>query len=98
MPCETNRLRAPRTRHPITAWARDRSLPPAGAGAADRPHAATAPPASAVEITLFAKVGGPLTKRIRLDGAGNVVTDGSACVMAEGRAERVRLAGPEDFA
>jgi hypothetical protein len=51
-----------------------------------------------VELTLLTKAGGPLTKRIALDAAGHVVSDGSACVMAEGRAERLRLAGPADLA
>jgi hypothetical protein len=41
-----------------------------------------------IEITVFEKTGGPLTKKIRLDG-GKVISDGSACLMAEGTARRV---------
>jgi hypothetical protein len=37
-------------------------------------------------ITVFTKVGGPLTKRISLDD-GKVKADGSACFMTEGEAE-----------
>jgi hypothetical protein len=37
------------------------------------------------ELTLLTKAGGPLTKRIALDAAGRVASDGAACVMAEGR-------------
>ncbi len=36
---------------------------------------------------------GPLTKQIYLAPDGTLVKDGSACVMAHGRAERVRVAG-----
>jgi hypothetical protein len=45
-----------------------------------------------LEITGFSKTGGPLTKRIRLDECGKVVSDGSACVMGCAAAGRVRLA------
>ena len=44
-----------------------------------------------IEFTLFTKAGGPLTKRIALDATGKVVSDGSACVMAHGTAERVKV-------
>ncbi len=50
------------------------------------------------ELTLLTKSAGPLTKRIAFDAAGRVASDGSACVMAEGRAERLPLAGPADLA
>src|SRR6185369_8207093 len=40
-----------------------------------------------------AKDGGPLTKQISLSPDGTLVKDGSACVMAHGTAERVRVAG-----
>jgi hypothetical protein len=39
------------------------------------------------EIVLFRKEGGPLTKTIKLNGTG-VVSDGSACYMARGTAQR----------
>jgi hypothetical protein len=42
-----------------------------------------------IELTKFKKAGGPLTKRIYLDDDGRVKSDGSACVMAQGTAERV---------
>jgi hypothetical protein len=46
-----------------------------------------------VELTKFTKIGGPLTKRISLAPDGALVSDGSACVMTHGTAERVRIAG-----
>ena len=46
-----------------------------------------------IELTRLTKNGGPLTKRIFLSPDGTLVKDGSACVMAHGTAERVRLAG-----
>jgi hypothetical protein len=46
-----------------------------------------------IEITRLEKVGGPLTKSIRLSSDGGLISDGSACVMSRGRAQRVRLAG-----
>ena len=48
--------------------------------------------ASNFEITVFSKVGGQLlTKKISLSEDGNVIADGSACRMSNGRAERMRL-------
>jgi hypothetical protein len=44
-----------------------------------------------IEITRLAKTGGPLTKRIFLNQDGKLVSDGSACVMSRGRAQRVHL-------
>jgi hypothetical protein len=41
-----------------------------------------------LEITVFAKTGGPLTKRISLAADGSIKSDGSACVMAKGSARR----------
>jgi hypothetical protein len=38
------------------------------------------------EFTIFAKSGGPLTKRISLAPDGSVKSDGAACVMAHGAA------------
>ena len=46
-----------------------------------------------IELTRLTKDGGPLTKQISLSPDGTLVKDGSACVMAHGTAERVRLAG-----
>jgi hypothetical protein len=43
---------------------------------------------SAVTLTLFTKIGGPLTKRIYLGAGGRVVSDSSACVMSSGHAHR----------
>ena len=42
-----------------------------------------------IELTGFAKHGGPLTKRISLGADGTVCSDGSLCVMAAGSARRV---------
>jgi hypothetical protein len=51
-----------------------------------------------LEITVFTKSGGPLSKRISLNGDGTVKSDGSACVMMRGRARRAHLAGVHDLA
>jgi hypothetical protein len=50
-----------------------------------------------IEITVFEKTGGPLTKKINLDN-GKVVSDGSACVMSEGTARRVVIDNIEALA
>jgi hypothetical protein len=44
------------------------------------------------ELTVFEKSGGPLTKHIGLSPDGSVKSDGSACLMASGVAQRLRLA------
>ena len=54
---------------------------------------AKAPPPLEIELTRLTKDGGPLTKQISLSPDGTLVKDGSACVMAHGTAERVRVAG-----
>ena len=46
---------------------------------------------TAVELTGFTNSNGPLTKRISLAPDGSVKSDGSACVMARGTAQRVRI-------
>jgi len=51
----------------------------------------------ASEFTVFAKSGGPLTKRISLVADGSLKSDGSACVMACGSARRVHIAGASDL-
>ena len=51
------------------------------------------PPPLEIELTRLTKDGGPLTKQISLSPDGELVKDGSACVMAHGTAERVRVAG-----
>jgi hypothetical protein len=48
--------------------------------------------ATPVEITLFSKSDGPLTKEIRLEESGDVKSDGSACVMSRGVAHRAPIA------
>jgi hypothetical protein len=55
-------------------------------------------PAEGFEITLFTKQGGPLTKVISLAPDGTLNKDGSACRMARGTAERVRIANVHEFA
>src|SRR5215831_3461261 len=50
------------------------------------------PQATGIELTKLTKVGGPLTKKISLSPDGTLVKDGSACVIARGTAERVRVA------
>src|SRR5262245_8382861 len=49
------------------------------------------------EITVFAKAGGPLTKRISLAPDGALKSDGAACVMASGKARRASLASVLDL-
>jgi hypothetical protein len=44
-----------------------------------------------MEITRFTKAGGPLTKRISLTDDGMLKSDGSACVMSRGIAERIEI-------
>jgi hypothetical protein len=51
-----------------------------------------------IEITVYSKDGGPLTKRISLDADGKVASDGSACIMAKGKAKRARIASVNDLA
>ena len=51
-----------------------------------------------IELTVFGKEGGPLTKRIWLcEEDGSVKSDGSQCIMARGRARRVVLERMQDF-
>jgi hypothetical protein len=52
----------------------------------------------ASEFTVFAKSGGPLTKRISLAADGSLKSDGSACVMAQGAARRVHITSVSDLA
>jgi hypothetical protein len=52
---------------------------------------------NSIELVLFTKSGGPLTKRISLVD-DKVKADASACSMASGQARRVRLGGLEDLA
>ncbi len=51
-----------------------------------------------IEITRLAKTGGPLTKRISLNAEGKLISDGSACVMSRGHAQRVHLDCLSQFA
>jgi hypothetical protein len=50
-----------------------------------------------IEITIFAKSGGPLTKRISLAADGSLKSDGAACVMANGKARRASIASVCDL-
>jgi hypothetical protein len=49
-----------------------------------------------IEIVVFTKAGGPLTKQISLVD-GKIVSDGSPCRMGRGRARRVRVSSLEDL-
>jgi hypothetical protein len=51
-----------------------------------------------MEITVFRKSNGILSKRISLSKAGKVRADGSECRMTEGGARRVRLNGSASLA
>jgi hypothetical protein len=44
-----------------------------------------------LEMTLIEKTGGALTKKISLNGGGEVKSDGSACIMMNGTATRLKL-------
>lgn len=57
-----------------------------------------ADPDPRIEITRFTKIGGPLTKRIKIDDDGKLISDGSRCVMHKGVAQRVVLPSLADFA
>jgi len=50
------------------------------------------------QITRFTKTGGPLTKRISLAADGSLDSDGSACLMTKGTAERVPVSGVSELA
>jgi hypothetical protein len=54
--------------------------------------------AAGIELTKFSKVGGLLTKRISLTPDGKLLSHGSACVMSDGTAERVRIASVGELA
>jgi hypothetical protein len=51
-----------------------------------------------IEITVFAKRNGPLTKRISLDTNGKPNSNGAACVMAHGTARRAPITDVHEFA
>jgi hypothetical protein len=51
-----------------------------------------------LEITLLEKTGGILTKKIKLDDTGKLVSNGSACTMSTGTAHRLRLNDLSDLA
>ena len=52
----------------------------------------------AITLTVFRKDGGPLTKRLSIDEAGALVSDGSACRMSHGTAQSVSVTSMEEFA
>jgi hypothetical protein len=54
-------------------------------------------PGNQPEIVLLTKVGGPLTKQIRLDQDGRIESDGSACVMSRGTAHRTPVSDIEQL-
>jgi hypothetical protein len=51
-----------------------------------------------IQLTHFAKTGGPLTKRISLAPDGSLRSDGSECIMGKGTAKRVVCATLHEFA
>jgi hypothetical protein len=51
-----------------------------------------------IQLTHFAKTGGPLTKRISLAADGSLRSDGSECIMRKGTAKRVVCATLHEFA
>ena len=65
---------------------------------AARARCATSMNRNQIEITGFAKSGGPLTKRITVAADGSLHSDGSACVMSAGSACRLRFDTLDGFA
>jgi hypothetical protein len=61
-------------------------------------HCETDQTSAPIEITVFTKSNGPLTKRISLNNGGGIKSDGSACVMSSGRAQRMWISGVQEFA
>jgi hypothetical protein len=53
---------------------------------------------TAGELTILTKADGPLTKRISLAEDGSVKSDGSACLMSRGIAQRIEVAGVDELA
>jgi hypothetical protein len=51
-----------------------------------------------LQVTIFAKRDGPLTKLISLGPDGKIISDGSACVMSRGKARRVELSSAQQLA
>jgi hypothetical protein len=51
----------------------------------------------AFEVSAIRKLGGPLSKRIWIDDAGHLKSDGSQCVMTSGRASRLPLSDIGDL-
>jgi hypothetical protein len=51
-----------------------------------------------IEITLLAKTGGPLTKRISISPDGSLCSDGSACIMSTGAGTRTIFDSLDAFA
>ena len=51
-----------------------------------------------IELTRLTKIGGPLTKRIELSADGKLISEGSACIMSSGCAQRVRFDRLDDVA
>jgi hypothetical protein len=51
-----------------------------------------------IQLTHFAKTGGPLTKPISLAADGSLRSDGSECIMRKGTAKRVVCATLHEFA
>jgi hypothetical protein len=68
--------------------------PDASTSASFVSHMFTAP----VGLTLVQKAGGPLTKRIYLNGDGRPHSYGSTCSMSEGSARRVQMSNMRAFA
>jgi hypothetical protein len=85
--------------HDDIAWGpsggRAADVPPRGNGPnpLEEPAAETAKAPALFEIVRFTKEGGPLTKKISLNDDGSTMSDGSACIMPRGIAERIPLAG-----
>ena len=51
-----------------------------------------------IELTIFRKSGGPLTKRIALGPDGAIKSDGSQCIMPRGSARRFAFGSMGEFA
>jgi hypothetical protein len=90
--------------HDNVAWGpnggRASDVPPTGMGSNpfEQEETETAKAPAVFEIVRLTKDGGPLTKEISLNDDGSTRSDGSACIMPRGIAERIPLAGVDELA
>lgn len=93
-----SKMQSPRGKSPTGSRRNPNKKTGANRSAKDRTRADQAQGVK-IEFTVFDKVGGPLTKEISLAQDGkHAISDGSACVMSRGSAQRATVDSIEDFA